>query len=66
MLDAQKGIDGNTGKPLSGAIAGYPPIMYNILRVLLPTIVDAVCPAWFAEEIKEHQQKVLDDVAGKP
>ncbi len=58
LYDAQKGVDGFTGKPISGRLHGYPPQLYAVLRMYVPQIAKTVCPEDFAQKVENFQQQV--------
>lgn len=53
LYDAQKGVDGFSGKCISGRLSGYPSQIYALIRTCVPDIVEAVCPEDFAKGVKE-------------
>src|SRR3989344_3611536 len=58
MYDVQKGIDSRTNRPISSRVAGYPPMMYALLRMRFSEIAYAVLPAEFAAQVKAHIEEV--------
>jgi len=52
ITDLQKGVDGKTNEPIHNRAVGYPPMIYDLLRMSLPRIADAVLPTSFADGVK--------------
>ncbi len=58
LNDLHTGVNGFSGEPIRGKLAGYPPIIYGLLRMEIPTLADAVLPIEFAEEVKDFIERV--------
>lgn len=59
LNDMEAGVDGFTGKRISGRLSGYPSQIYAILRAMqLPEIVRAVCPEDFAKDVEEAYRQI--------
>ncbi len=58
LHDLQTGVNGFTGKPIRSRLVGYPPIVYSLLRMEIPRLVDAVLPAEFAADVKNYIEQV--------
>jgi hypothetical protein len=54
LYDLEQGVDGFTGKPIQNGLAGYPPMIYGLLRMEIPNIATAVFPEDFANSVKDH------------
>jgi hypothetical protein len=54
LYDLEQGVDGFTGKPIQNGLAGYPPMIYGLLRMEIPNIAAAVFPEDFANSVKDH------------
>lgn len=52
LYDLQEGVSGLDKQPIRNRLVGYPSVIYNIIRMRIPDITDAVCPKGFASEIK--------------
>lgn len=65
LADLRKGVDGFTGKPISGNLSGYPRQLYAGLRMYIPEIIKAVCPEDFAKGVKEFYDQVYTKMKKK-
>ena len=63
LYDLGTGVDGFTRKPINNGLVGYPPIIYQLLGMQVPDLAAAVCPADFAQSVREFQTKVDAKVA---
>lgn len=59
LYDLQTGIDGFTGKPMDSSLLGYPPIIYKAIRLNIPAIAKATCPAEFAQAVTSIVQEIM-------
>jgi len=55
LCDLEKGIDALSNQPIRSKLAGCHPGVYNLLRVIVPDIAEAVCPEDFARDVRESQ-----------
>lgn len=58
LYDLQKGVDGFTKEPIRSKLIGYPPMIYALLRMEIPTIAEAIFPAEFAAGVKDFVEEV--------
>ncbi len=58
LYDLQKGVNGSTGQPIRSRLIGYPPVIYESLRMQVPEIAEAVCPEDFAKGVREFHEQV--------
>ena len=58
LYDVQEGVDSRTNEGISTRVAGYPPLMYALLRMRLPEMMDAVLPAEFSAQAKAFMEEV--------
>ena len=65
LYDLQMGMDGFTGKPIQNKLVGYPPIIYDLLRVRIPLIADAIFPVDFATSVKIYINEINAEMAKK-
>ena len=65
LYDLETGVDGYTGEPIRNELAGYPPLIYAILRKKVPEIAEAVCPEDFANGVREVYEDINTKSRGK-
>lgn len=58
LYDLRTGVDGYSGEPIRSSLVGNPPVIYAILRAIVPKIAEAVCPPDFAKGVKDFHEKV--------
>jgi len=59
VYDLQNGVDGFTGKPIQGRIAGYPPMMYQALNMYIPQIAEAIFGKEYGTQVDDIRMQVL-------
>ena len=57
LEDLQRGINGRTGKLIHSQLVGYNERVYELLKVFIPEIAEAVCPVDFAIEVGNRYNK---------
>ncbi len=65
IYDLQNGIDGFTGKPIQGELVGYPSQVYDLLRMSVPDLADAVCPEDFAKGVRKRYDEINKNLRDK-
>jgi len=58
LYDLQNGVDGFTGQSIRSRLVGYPPMIYELLKIQVPEIAEAVCPEDFAKGVREFYERV--------
>lgn len=53
ISDLQTGTQSHSGREIEGILIGHPKIIYSILEMSIPEIVDAATPFDFAKRVKD-------------
>ena len=64
LHDLRAGVNGFTSKPIQGRLVGYPPMIYDLLRMEIPCIADAIFPVEFAAGVKTFIEAVNQKMQG--
>ena len=62
LYDLQKGINAFTGKAIQSDLVGQSPMIYELLRMSIPEIANAVCPESFANGVKSMFDTVNESI----
>ena len=65
LQDLQAGVDGFTGRPIQSRLAGYPPMIYALLRSEVATIAKAIFPEEFAKVVETFVEEMNQQVQGR-
>jgi hypothetical protein len=62
IIDLTRGASGFSGKPIPTSLAGYPAVLYGLLRDFQPRIAEAVFPREFADAVRREYEEIQNRV----
>jgi hypothetical protein len=60
ISDLKAGTKSHSGQKIEGILAGHPKIIYSILGMSIPEIVDVIFPVDFAKKVKELRSEMKE------